>query len=160
MGLRNGIIAIAIGFFLGGMTAEESRAQVRKYSNEFLKIGVGARALGMSNAYISSVQDVTAGYWNPAGLTNIQSDLQLGAMHSEYFAGIAKYDYGALAKPIDSVSTIAFSMIRFGVDDIPNTTRLIDGQGNVNYDRVTRLRRAHFLCQKTGCSGSDRWWEH
>ena len=39
-----------------------------KYSNEFLAIGVGARALGMGSAYTAVVNDVTSGYWNPAGL--------------------------------------------------------------------------------------------
>lgn len=107
-----------------------------KYSNEFLNIGVGAQALGMSNSVVASVSDVTSGYWNPTGLLGLK-DLQVGLMHSEYFAGIAKYDYGAVGKAIDSSSAIGFSFIRFGVDDIPNTTELIDAQGNIDYDRVT-----------------------
>jgi len=113
-----------------------------KYSNEFLNIGVGARALGMSNSVIASTDDVTSGYWNPTGLLNIDSDLQIGLMHSEYFAGIAKYDYGAMAKKIDDKSAMAFSFIRFGVDNIPNTTELIDAQGNIDYDRITYFSAA------------------
>lgn len=108
-----------------------------KYSNEFLNIGVGARALGMSLAQVATVRDVTSGFWNPAGLTGIQSDLQVAGMHSEYFAGIAKYDYAAVGKAIDSVSAASISFIRFGVDDIPNTTELIDAGGNIDYDRIT-----------------------
>src|ERR1044072_1674572 len=92
-------------------------AQAPKYSNEFLNIGVGARALGMSNAYITSVNDVTAGYWNPAGLNRIGNQHQVALMHSEYFAGIAKYDYGAFATRLDSSSVLGVSLIRFGVDD-------------------------------------------
>lgn len=113
-----------------------------KYSNEFLNIGVGARALAMSNSIIASSNDVTSGYWNPVGLTNIDSDLQFGLMHAEYFAGIAKYDYGAVAKRIDDKSAIAFSLVRFGVDNIPNTTELIDNQGNVDYGRITYFSAA------------------
>jgi hypothetical protein len=108
-----------------------------KYSNEFLSIGVGAGALGMSNSVVGGVDDVTAGYWNPAGLTEVDDFLQVGAMHSEYFAGIAKYDYLGIAKPIDDMSTAGFTFIRFGVDDIPNTTQLIDRDGNVDYDKIT-----------------------
>ena len=124
--------------------APQAQAQSRKYSNEFLNIGVGARALGMSNAYVTSVDDVTAGYWNPAGLTGVSSNLQIGLMHSEYFAGIAKYDYGAFATPIDSVSSFGLSVIRFGVDNIPNTTELIDQQGNIDYDRITSFSAADY----------------
>ena len=111
--------------------------EARKYSNEFLAIGVGARALGMSNAYVTSVNDVTSGYWNPAGLTKIKKDFQVGLMHAEYFAGIAKYDYGGFAANIDSASAFGFSIVRFGVDDIPNTTQLIDADGNVDYNRIS-----------------------
>ena len=93
-----------------------------KYSNEFLNIGVGARALGMSNSFIASADDVYAGYWNPAGLVDIEDEFQGAVMHSEYFAGIAKYDYIGIAKSIDDKSSVGFSVIRFGVDDIPNTT--------------------------------------
>jgi len=112
-------------------------SQAPKYSNEFMNIGVGARALGMSNSYVTSVDDVTAGYWNPAGLLGIKNQHQVALMHSEYFAGIAKYDYGAFATRLDSSSVLGISLIRFGVDNIPNTTELIDANGNVNYDRIT-----------------------
>ncbi len=108
-----------------------------KYSNEFLSIGVGAGALGQSNAVVAGVDDVTAGYWNPAGLTDVKDFIQIGAMHAEYFAGIAKYDYIGFAKPIDDKSVFGFNFIRFGVDDIPNTTQLIDASGNINYDNIT-----------------------
>ena len=101
------------------------------------KMEFGARALGMSNSVITSTDDVFSGFWNPANLTNIKSDLQIGLMHSEYFAGIAKYDFGSIAKNIDENSAFAFSFLRFGVDNIPNTTELIDAQGNINYDRIS-----------------------
>ncbi len=139
MNHRNPLIIIAL------LTGSLASAQVApKYSNEFLSIGVGARALGMSNAYVSTVNDVTSGYWNPAGLLSVTNDYQVGLMHSEYFAGIAKYDYMGVAKPIDSNSVGAFSIIRFGVDNIPNTTELIDANGNVDYDRITTFSAADY----------------
>lgn len=128
------------------VTEEESSSGsiAPKYSNEFLAIGVGARALGMSNSYVAAANDVTAGYWNPAGLIGIKSDLQVSAMHAEYFAGIAKFDYAAIGKSLDSSSAAAFTVIRFGVDDIPNTTELIDADGNINYDRITSFSAADY----------------
>ncbi|MCB0801580.1 MAG: PorV/PorQ family protein [Flavobacteriales bacterium] len=133
-------------------------SQTAKYSNEFLKIGVGARALGMSNAFVASADDVTSGYWNPAGLTRLNSDFQFSLMHSEYFAGIAAYDYAALATKLDSNSAIGFSFIRFGVDDIPNTTQLIDAEGNIDFNRVSSFSAADYAglityARKSGIEG-------
>jgi len=115
----------------------------RKYSNEFLNIGVDAAALGMSNAVVSHTADVNSGYWNPAGLVNLE-DSQLALLHSSYFANIANYNYIAFAKPLDDQSAVALSLIRFGVDDILDTTQLIDDQGNINYDRVSLFSTADY----------------
>ena len=60
----------------------------QKYSNEFLAIGVGARAHGMSGAQVALTDDITAAYWNPAGLTQIDAPFQVAAMHAEWFAGV------------------------------------------------------------------------
>jgi len=116
----------------------------RKYSNEFLSIGVDARAMAMSNSVIASSHDATAGYWNPAGILKVREDWSAAAMHAEYFAGIAQYDYGAYAQPLDENSSIGFSLIRFGVDNILNTTQLIDAGGNVDYDRISEFSAADY----------------
>src|SRR5690606_36566111 len=100
--------------------------------------------LGMSGAQVGLVNDLTAGYWNPAGLLGISSNFQVGFMHAEYFAGIAKYDFGAFAKPIDKTSAFGVSLIRFGIDDIPNTIDLIDANGNINYNRVSTFSAADY----------------
>lgn len=115
-----------------------------KYSNEFLAIGVGADALGMGNAVVAQTGGVMSGYWNPAGLTKVDRWLEAGAMHAEYFAGIAKYDYIGLAHSIDEKSSIGFTAIRFAVDDIPNTTQLIDNNGNIDYDRISTFTAADY----------------
>jgi len=137
----NRLFATGIAFVL----CTTGFAQVRKYSNEFLNIGVSARALGMSNAVVASVNDVTSGYWNPAGLNRITCDLQVGFMHSEYFAGIAKYDYGSISLPArDKSGRMALSIIRLGIDDIHNTLFLIEPDGSINYDNVTSFSAADY----------------
>lgn len=115
-----------------------------KYSNEFLAIGIGADALGLGNAVVAQTGNVNSGYWNPAGLTQVSKWMEVGLMHSEYFAGIAKYDYLGFAHSIDDKSTLAFSAIRFAVDDIPNTTQLIDNDGRINYDNISTFTAADY----------------
>jgi hypothetical protein len=121
-----------------------SLSQAPKYSNEFLGIGVSARALALGGAFAAQADDVTAGYWNPAGLSQVKGNLQLTFMHSEYFAGIAKYDYGALAAPVDATSTLGLSIIRFAIDDIIDSTDLIDKNGNIDYDRLKTFSAADY----------------
>lgn len=116
---------------------------VRKYSNEFMNIGVDAAALGMSNTVVSTTGDVNSGYWNPAGLIHLE-DHQVSLMHANYFANIAQYDYLAYASPIDDRSAWGISLIRFGVDDILNTTELIDSQGNIDYNRISLFSTADY----------------
>ncbi|MDX1279478.1 PorV/PorQ family protein [Oceanihabitans sediminis] len=120
-----------------------SAQTLRKYSNEFMNIGVDAAALGMSNAVTAFSSDVNSGYWNPAGLVNME-DKQLALMHASYFANIANYDYAAFAMPLDHDSAIGISLIRFAVDDILNTTELIDSEGNINYDRISKFSTADY----------------
>ncbi|MBX2903478.1 MAG: PorV/PorQ family protein [Chitinophagales bacterium] len=118
---------------------------VRKYSNEFLSIGVGARGLAMGGAQAASVEDIYSAYYNPAGLARIPNTFQLGAMHTEYFAGIAKWDFAAFAVPIqDKKRTLAFSFYRFGVDNIPNTLFLVGPDGSINYNNIRSFSVADY----------------
>ena len=138
------IFILCLVLVLGIEASIAQQVESRKYSNEFLAIGVDARALGMSNSIVAGVDDVTAGYWNPAGLVNINTEYQIGLMHAEYFAGIAKFDYGAFATKIDNKSAFGISIIRFGIDKIPNTIRLIDADGNINYDNIVEFSAADY----------------
>lgn len=121
-----------------------SFSQTRIYSNEFLAIGIGARASAMSNSVVASCNSSEGAYWNPSVLATIYDKYQISAMHSEYFAGISKFDYlGVSYKLSDSVST-AFSVIRLGTDDILNTLNLVDANGNIDYNRITKFSVADY----------------
>lgn len=107
-----------------------------KYSNEFLAIGVGARALAMSSATTAHVSDVTAAYWQPARLLHVGSPVQASLMHSAYFGGLANYDYAGACYLPDTATAIAISVIRFSVDDIPDTRFLVDPSGSIVYSNI------------------------
>ncbi|MEM1115815.1 MAG: PorV/PorQ family protein [Bacteroidota bacterium] len=98
---------------------------VVKYGAEFLASGVGARALGMGGAYVAHADDVTAGYWNVAGLDAVVRP-EGAYMHAERFDGAVSFDYAAVAYPISERSTIGVSFVRSAVDDIANTLDALD----------------------------------
>lgn len=122
-----------------------ANAQFRKYSNEFLNIGAGARGLAMGGAQVASVSDGTAGYWNPAALVNVKDYPQLNLMHAEYFAGIGKYDYASLVLPLkDNKRVLGLSLLRFAVDDIPNTIFLVESDGTINFSNIQTFSSADY----------------
>lgn len=108
-----------------------------------MNIGVDARAFGMANTMVAHSGDVNSGYWNPTGLLKIE-DSEAALMHASYFANIAQYDYAGFAKKIDDRSAWGAHIIRFGVDDILNTTQLIDSNGNIDYNRISLFSTADY----------------
>lgn len=135
--MRKRLSLLALSFVL---LATISIAQRRIYVNEYLNIGVGARGLSLAGSQAAIANDVTAAYWNPAGLMYIKNDLEVGLMHAEYFSGNAKYDYGAIAKPLkDKKRVVAFSALRFAIDDIPNTIDYIQPDGSFDESKLKSM---------------------
>ena len=138
-------IYVAICLYILLLTPFLSFSQFRKYSNEFLNIGAGARGLAMGGAQVASANNETAGYWNPAGLTGIKDHPKIGLMHADYFGGIAKYDYLAVGIPVqDNKRALGISVLRFAVDDIPNTLFLVEPDGSINYGNIQSFSSADY----------------
>lgn len=134
------------GFIALLLVLATSAGQAQKYSNEFLSIGVGAQAHGMSGAQTAHVSDITAAYWNPAGLSEISAPFQVAAMHAEWFVGVSQYDYLSFGKSLnrEQNSFLAISLIRLGIDNIPYTINLVNPDGTVNYDNVSSFSAADY----------------
>lgn len=135
---------LLLSIFLISVMVSGFAQDAPKYSNDFLSIGAGARAFGMSNCVIATSGDVTAAYWNPAGLVNNPLQYDIGLMHAEYFAGILKYDYLGGSYKVNDSTSLGFSVIRLGVDDIQDTRYLFDQDGNIDFDRIRSFSVADY----------------
>jgi len=145
-GIKHEWIFFVVSVLYLGLNPSSLPAQDKtpKYSNEFLTLGIGGRAMAMANAQVAITGDVTSGYWNPAGLLHIKNKYEGALMHASYFAGIANYDYLGFATPVDSLSHLGVTMIRFAVDDIPDTRYLYDANGAINYDNIRFFTAADY----------------
>jgi len=119
-----------------------SSSYATKYAGEFLSLGVGAKALGMGGAFVGVANDVTASYWNPSGLCQLDGK-QLSFMHAETFGSLLDHDFIAFALPLKenlSNSTIAFSLLRLGGGGIKITDLEKKGMDISDSNRVILLR--------------------
>jgi hypothetical protein len=127
-----------------------------KYSNEFLAIGVEARGLGLGGSMSAISDDVSSSYWNPAGLLRIKTKYQAAATHNQYFGGIASYNYAGFAAKIDTANCLAFTVIRMGVDGIPNTLNLRNPDGSFNFDNVSSFSESSYAFMFS-YAGYNKW---
>lgn len=120
--------ALALALSVALLPAPDASAQkVAKYGADFLATGVGGRALGMGSTHIALASDVSAGYWNAAGLSQLDYP-QIGYMHDERYAGTVSFDYGGGAFPLNERSTLGIAFFRSGVNDIKNTLDAWDSE--------------------------------
>jgi len=126
-----------------------------KYAGEFMAIGVGSRPLGMGGAFVGVANDVTAGYYNPAGLANLNYP-EIALMHSEQFGDLVNYDYGAVGIPFGTNMSFGLSIMRLGVDGIPDTRNaLIDGQTGELINDINNIYARLDYTQITEFSNQD-----
>lgn len=120
-----------VALFISLLTSSNfSQTVIGKYAGEFLAIGVGGRPLGMGGAFTALANDVTAGYYNPAGLAHLNYP-QISLMHDERFGNLVNYNYAAVAIPYGKDMSFGLSVIRLGIDGIPDTRNaLVDENGN------------------------------
>jgi len=136
--------ALRLGLLLAAGAAH-AQTNTPKYSNEFMNLGAGARSLGMGKVQVSLATDATAGYWNPAALTNLSAKYDGVLMHSELFSGVVKNEYAAFAMPLDEKSVIGATLLRTGVDNIADTRLLINQyDGSIDYSRITYFSVADY----------------
>jgi len=78
--------------------------------------GVGARAIGMGGAFVATANDVSAMYWNPAGLGRL-SNIEGIFVHSEWLADIT-FDYAGIVFPTGQYGTIGMNITTLNMGEM------------------------------------------
>lgn len=106
-----------------------STAKVGTTAAQFLKIGVGARAIGMGGAQVGVTGDISAIYWNPAALSRLNISSELMFNHVNWLADIS-YDFAAGVMPIGDLGTFGLSITSLSVpEELVRTVDYPDGDG-------------------------------
>lgn len=103
-------------------------SKVGTTAGQFLKIGVGARSIGMGGAFVAIANDVSAMFWNPAGLSRINTH-EATFTHTNWLVGTS-YDFGAISLDMGSVGTFGAFISAFSTDNMAvRTVDQPDGTG-------------------------------
>ena len=130
-------LLIVLGFLFYSpmmVNATEIHQNTGTRAMTFLKIGVGAKAIGMGESQVAEANDLYASYWNPAGLAKIRRP-QFGLMHNEWFEGI-NHEFLGFVQPIDGVGVIGGSVVYMSFGEI---------QGRDANGKETRVFRPYDL---------------
>ena len=88
-------------------------------AGEFLRVGIGARPLGMGEAYSAISDDVNAINSNPAGIVEIEKN-EVSLTHIKWFAGIGLENI-LFAKSIKEKGAIGIGLTSLDSGNIPET---------------------------------------
>ncbi len=112
--------ALALAAAPGAHAQAVGQERIATTTGSFLKIGLGARAVGMGGAFVAVANDPSAMYWNPAGVasivrreamvSNVQWPADINYTHLTYIAPVAKLggsvgvQFGVLSTSIEETS--------------------------------------------------------
>ena len=139
------IFIFLILFVLTGFLFSGNRVQAQDVDlGDFVRIGIGGRPLAMSGAYVAVGGNSSTGFWNPAGLTELES-LNFGGMYTDrfsagiiyqYLSGSGTFEFKALEDEPDEQSGLFSNLARYnpirGTIGL-NLTRIGMDVGNVSY---------------------------
>jgi len=116
-------VVLAIALMLWTVSANSMAKTINENAGtsagQLLKIGVGAKAVGMGESYVAAADDVYAAYWNPAGLIHVRTS-QIGLMHNEWFEGI-RYEFLGYVQPVGDFGTLAGSVSYVSMGELDKT---------------------------------------
>lgn len=96
-----------------------------------LRLGAGARSIGLGGAFTAIADDATATVWNPAGLGSA-ADLSLN-FSTQQLDLDRSHNFIALTKALGSAGSIGLAVTNAGVSDIPQYTKNGEYGGEFDY---------------------------
>jgi hypothetical protein len=131
---------VLLVFSLGCSEASDSGTTAAN----FLKLGIGPRAIAMGEAQVGLADDVYATYWNPAGLAQLQVR-EAGFVQTQYIQDIQS-QFAAYAHPHPTLGTLAgsFTFLNVGKFDAFDAAGQPSGQVSAN-DSALALSYARSL---------------
>jgi hypothetical protein len=165
--MKKALLIVILIFIINSITTAQT--VIAKYGGEFMSFGVGGRALGLGGAYSALAQDASAGYYNPAAISRIQYP-EIMAMHDARFGDLINYDVVTVALPYGYDASVGFSVMRLGVDGIPDTRKAwIDKDGNqvfdflydqLDYDKITYFNAADWALYLTYAKKESEYFSY
>jgi hypothetical protein len=132
--LRLVLSVVVLGLFCRQETSAQlarTTTKVGTTAAQFLKIGAGARSLGMGGAAVAMAGDVYSIYWNPGSLSRITNTGEATFTHAAWLADV-NYDFAAGALAVEGVGVLGLSITSLRVpQDIVRTEDNPEGDGRV-----------------------------
>jgi hypothetical protein len=105
-----------------------AQTNVATTAASFLEIGAGAKSLSMGGAYVSVANDVSALYWNPSGIVNVEHP-SVHIYHSPWLVKTSFYHGGAVV-PMGQAGVLGVSYTTVTMDEMDvRTVTYPDGTG-------------------------------
>lgn len=144
--IRNTFIFLLIIMVTGTYLFAQQPYRIGTTAASFLEVGVGSAGISLGDAYTASVSDLSAIYWNPAGLANMATNEAL-FVYQPWVADISSL-FAGFGIRVPGVGTLGLSIFGMDYGDIEVTNMdYQQGTGEMYsaYDYVVTLSYARQL---------------
>lgn len=152
------MLGITLVFGMLQQAVAQQFAKVGTAGTQFLKIGTGARNVGMGNACIAVVTDASAVFWNPGALAKVQN-YSVFLSHIQWIADIQLNAF-SVAKSLPGIGSFALSGLFLGSGDMDVTTyQFQEGTGETfsKNDMMIGLSYSRYLTDKFSFGGTVKF---
>ena len=122
------MLIFGLSFNFSQLENDQNISKVGTTAAQFLKISAGARGSAMGGANVAIVNDLSSGFWNPAGLAHLKG-IQVYFENNGWLAG-TDYNFGSFGFEWPRVGTLSLSLSMLtSPDDLVRTVDNPNGTG-------------------------------